>query len=364
MPEPRVTKPVPPPGDTAAHHDDGLSPDTAHESRTHMAEEDEAGERLDRWMVKHWPDLSRSRCKALVEAGELSVDGAVEPNPAAKIRAGATYRLTIPAPAPATPEPQALPLTVIFEDANLIVLDKAAGMPVHPAVGHWRGTLVNALLHHCAGQLSGIGGVERPGIVHRLDKDTSGVMVVAKSDAAHRGLSAQFADHTIERAYRACTRNAPRPRHGRLETRLARSDGDRRKQAVLDPQSEKGKVAVTHYTTLQTFGQEPNQPVGSPQAALVECTLETGRTHQIRAHMAHLGAPLLGDPLYGKGGRALAQQTDRHASDTGRVLREFRRQALHAHRLGFVHPICGETLRFETPPPKDMERLIKFLTLL
>ncbi len=333
------------------------------EVRVHTAEIENSGGRVDRWLSQLWPDLSRSRYKALIEAGHLTANDAVLTDPSAKVQAGCAYSLTIPAPAPAIPKPEDLLLSVLYEDQSLIVIDKAVGMAVHPAVGNWSGTLVNALLHHCAGSLSGIGGVERPGIVHRLDKDTSGVMVVAKTDAAHQGLAAQFATHSLERAYLACTRGAPSPRSGRIETRLARSDGDRRKQAVLSVDHEgKGKVAITNYQTLSTYGQEPNQPVGTPQAALVECRLETGRTHQIRAHMAHLGAPLLGDPLYGKGGRALAQQTDGQGGE--RVLREFRRQALHAAVLGFDHPATGEAMRFETPPPKDMQRLIKFLELL
>ncbi len=353
---------------------------------THAAtvEEAQAGMRLDRWMAGMWMDLSRSRCKALVEAGHVRVDDAPAGDPAAKVRAGQHVALNLPPPRAATPQPEAIALDVLFEDPHLIVLNKPAGIAVHPAAGHWTGTLVHALLHHCAGQLSGIGGVERPGIVHRLDKDTSGVLVAAKTDAAHQGLSALFAAHDMERAYLACTRGAPKPRSGRLETRLARSDGDRRKQAVIPLSLEnKGKIAVTHYATQDTFGQEPGQAVGAPQAALVECRLETGRTHQIRVHMAHLGAPLLGDPLYGKGGRTLAQRVERKApqgaagrtdqadadaddapASQGRVLREFRRQALHAAILGFRHPITGEALRFETPPPKDMQRLIAFLRLL
>lgn len=345
--------------------------------------DDDAGERLDRWMARTWPDLSRSRWKALVEQGQVSRLGdppVVVGDPSASVRAGQAYEVTVPAPRPATPEPQAIALDILYEDDDLIVLNKPVGLAVHPAVGNWSGTLVNALLHHCAGSLSGIGGVERPGIVHRLDKDTSGVMVAAKNDRAHQGLSAQFAAHTVERAYLAATRGAPKPRSGRLETRLARSDRDRRKQAVFPLDlTQKGKVAVTNYVTCETFGHEPRQPVGTPQAALVECRLETGRTHQIRVHMAHLGAPILGDPLYGKGGRALAQQAEGRAMpDHGgtleggddqtaphaRTLREFRRQALHAGVLGFTHPVTGAVLRFERPPPKDMQRLLKFLALL
>ncbi len=326
------------------------------------ASPDEAanGERLDRWMAQVWDDLSRSRCKALVEGGALSMDGEALTDPSAKVRAGAVYRLDVPPPEPAEPEAENIALEVLFEDEDLIVINKAAGMTVHPGAGNWTGTLVNALLHHCKGSLSGIGGVERPGIVHRLDKDTSGVMVVAKSDAAHQGLSAKFAAHDIERAYLACVRGAPKPREGRLETRLARSSHDRKKFAVVaDPASKAGRHAVTNYRTLQTYGQAPGKSVGTPLASLVECRLETGRTHQIRIHMAHLSAPLLGDPLYGKGRSAPLANLD-----DGKLFNDFRRQALHAAILGFEHPVTGEPLRFETEPPKDMQRLIGFLETL
>jgi 23S rRNA pseudouridine1911/1915/1917 synthase len=229
-------------------------------------------------------------------------------------------------------------------------------MVVHPGAGHPDGTLVNALLFHLD-DLSGIGGELRPGIVHRLDKDTSGVMVVAKSDAAHQALSARFAAHDIERAYLACVRGAPSPRAGRLETRLARSSYDRKKFAVIaDPNSKAGRNAVTNYQTIAPYGQTPGKSVGTPMASLVECRLETGRTHQIRIHMAHLGAPLLGDPIYGRTRSApLARLSDSAA------FRDFRRQALHAAVLGFNHPVTAEPLRFEVDPPEDMARLIKFL---
>ena len=329
----------------------------APEHREAVATDDDAGERLDRWMAAAWPDLSRSRCKALVEEGRLSFDGAPLTDPSTKVRAGGVYGLTIPAPVPATPQPEDIPLDVLFEDDHLIVLNKPSGLAVHPAIGHWSGTLVHALLHHCAGGLSGIGGVERPGIVHRLDKDTSGVLVAAKTDAAHQGLSTLFAAHDIERLYLAACRSAPRPRAGTIETRLARSVHDRKKMAVIENlESEKGRRAVTHYQTRTTYGQEPGAPVGTPAAGLIECRLETGRTHQIRAHLAHIGCPVLGDPVYGK-----QRAWKRIATAQGEELKAFRRQALHAAVLGFVHPVTGEALRFETEPPKDMQRLIKFL---
>jgi 23S rRNA pseudouridine1911/1915/1917 synthase len=316
-----------------------------------------SGERLDRWMAQVWSDLSRSRCKALVEAGALSVDGEALTDPSAKVRENALYVLNVPEPEPATPRAEDIPLDILFEDADLVVVNKAAGMTVHPAAGNWTGTLVNALLHHCAGSLSGIGGVQRPGIVHRLDKDTSGVMVVAKSDRAHKALGEAFAKHDVERAYLACVRGAPKPRADRLETRLGRSSHDRKKFAVIDdPNSTAGKIAITNYETLKTFGQEKGKSIGTPLASLVECRLETGRTHQIRIHMAHLGCPLLGDPLYGRGRSAPLARLD-----SGKDFKDFRRQALHAAVLGFDHPVTGERLRFETEPPKDMQRLIGFL---
>ena len=321
---------------------------------------EQAGERLDRWLAAEIAELSRSRLKALIEDGQLSLDGTAFTDPSAKIAAGQVYTLTVPAPRAATPVPEPMDLDVLFEDDDLIVLQKPAGLAVHPAAGNWTGTLVHGLLHHCAGSLSGIGGVERPGIVHRLDKDTSGVMVVAKSDRAHQGLTAQFAAHTVERAYIAFTRNAPNPKAGRIETQIARSSQDRKKFTVpRDPHSEAGKHAITNYATLTRYGQAEGMAVGTGLAAKVECRLETGRTHQIRVHMAHIGCPLLGDPVYGqRRGNLLA------TPDNGRELKDFRRQALHAAILGFEHPVSGELLRFETDLPKDMARLEKFLELL
>jgi 23S rRNA pseudouridine1911/1915/1917 synthase len=325
--------------------------------RTLAADEADQGERLDRWMAANWADLSRSRCKALVEGGHLSLDGRPLKDPSAKLRAGGVYTLALPPLESAVPKPENIPLDVLFEDGHLIVINKPAGLTVHPGAGAWTGTLVHALLHHCAGSLSGIGGVERPGIVHRLDKDTSGVLVAAKTDQTHQKLSKQFARHTVERAYLAFTRGAPRPRSGTVETRIVRSSHDRKKMTVVtDPASEAGKHAVTHYQTLEKYGQEPDAPIGTPLAALVECRLETGRTHQIRVHMGHIGHPLLGDPVYGKGrGTMLAKTPD------GEIFKDFRRQALHAAVLGFVHPVTGEDMRFETGMPKDLARLQAWL---
>ena len=279
---------------------------------------------------------------------EDRLDGQLVADASRKAKAG-IYVLLVPPPIPADPEPEAIPLAVLYEDAHLIVVDKPAGMAVHPAPGSLTGTLVNALLHHCGDSLSGVGGVARPGIVHRLDKDTSGVMVAAKSDAAHKGLSALFATHDIDRLYIALTRGAPSPPSGTITTQLGRSPGDRKKMAVL---RSGGREAITHYKVEAAFG-----PQDKPLAARVACRLETGRTHQIRVHMASKGSPCLGDPVYGAGQPAAVV---REAIQAGGL----KRQALHAAVLGFVHPITGETLRFETPLPADMATLQRSLEAL
>jgi 23S rRNA pseudouridine1911/1915/1917 synthase len=328
--------------------------------RTLIAGDDAAG-RLDAWLAQAWPDLSRARIQGLIGAGKLTADGACVQSASGKVRPGATYALTLPPPDPPAPQPEAIPLKVVHEDAHLIVIDKAAGMAVHPAAGSLTGTLVHALLHHCAGSLSGIGGVARPGIVHRIDKDTTGLIVAAKSDAAHAGLAAQFAKHTIERAYFAVCRAAPHPRNGVVDARLARSAEDRRKMAVVrNPESEAGKRATTHYWTIETFGQLDRQAAGRPAAALLECRLETGRTHQIRAHLAHLGCPLVGDPLYGKQ-RAFKIAGAGAATLAREAVEAFPRQALHAGVLGFTHPVNGAAMRFESPLPGDLEALLAAL---
>jgi 23S rRNA pseudouridine1911/1915/1917 synthase len=302
--------------------------------------------RLDRALADALPDLSRARIQALLAAGAVRRDGAPVSDASAKALPG-LYRLEIPAPAPAIPAPEAIPLTVLFEDEHLIVVDKPAGMAAHPAPGSETGTLVNALLAHCGASLSGIGGVARPGIVHRLDKDTSGVMVAAKTDAAHRGLAALFERHDIERLYIAFTRGAPRQSRGTISTRIARSPRDRKKMAVV---MRGGREAVTHYEAQKTYGAKA-------LAARVACRLETGRTHQIRVHLAHIGAPCLGDPLYGAGAPAPAVKAAIAAAGLAR-------QALHASVLGFVHPITGQALRFETDPPADLKRMEEALQLL
>lgn len=307
-----------------------------------------AGQRLDRVLAPLFPDLSRARLQALINDGRLTFDGEPIRDAARKAKAG-VYILNVPPPAPADPEPEAIALSILYEDAHLIVVDKAAGMAVHPAPGTYSGTLVNALLHHCGDSLSGVGGVARPGIVHRLDKDTSGVMVAAKTDAAHRGLSSLFATHDIDRLYVALTRGAPSPPTGTIQTQIGRSPGDRKRMAVL---RSGGREAITHYRVETQFGSQ-----GRPLAARVACRLETGRTHQIRVHLASKGAPCLGDPVYGAGQPAATVRESMEASG-------LRRQALHAALLGFVHPITGETLRFETPLPPDMATLERALAQL
>jgi len=297
--------------------------------------------RLDRVLADALPDFSRARVQALLAGGAVRLNGEVMVDASAKASAG-VYDLRIAHPVPADPQGEAIALSVLFEDDHLIVIDKAAGMSAHPGPGRNGGTLVNALIHHCGASLSGIGGVARPGIVHRLDKDTSGVMVAAKTDAAHRGLSALFAAHDIDRAYLALTRGAPSPAQGTLTTRLGRSRADRKKMAVL---RAGGREAVTHYLVERAFG-----PPARPLAARVACRLETGRTHQIRVHLAHKGAPCLGDPTYGSGP---ASGPVREAIAACGL----RRQALHAQVLGFRHPITGKVLRFETPLPADMASL-------
>lgn len=283
--------------------------------------------------------LSRERVKALIGEGAVTVADAVADNGSARVAAGTAFSIALPAPMPLEAEAQAIPLAIVFEDEHLVVVDKPAGMVVHPAAGNPDGTLVNALLHHCAGRLSGINGVVRPGIVHRIDKDTSGLLVVAKTDAAHEGLAAQFADHSIDRCYLAVCGGHPAPPEGTIATRLGRSDADRKKMAVLPDDAARGKHAVTHYRTLRRL----------THATLIECRLETGRTHQVRVHCASIGHALIGDPVYGRDPKALRPLLQRL---------DFRRQALHAAELGFTHPATGERCLFRADPPGDMRELI------
>jgi len=298
----------------------------------------EVAGRLDKALAEA-SGLSRERVKALIADGAVTVGKSVASNPSAKMQPGARFSIALPPPEPLAAEPQNIPLDVVFEDDHLIVVNKPAGMVVHPAAGNHDGTLVNALLFHCAGKLSGINGVARPGIVHRIDKDTSGLLVVAKSDAAHEGLAKQFADHSITRRYVAVCAGYPSPRSGTISGRIGRSDKDRKKMAVLPDDSSRGKRAVTHYATLQTLNH----------AALIECRLETGRTHQVRVHCASIGHPLLGDPVYGRTPKSLKPVLDRLG---------FQRQALHAEQLGFIHPITGESQNFHADFPADFQELI------
>ena len=301
-----------------------------------------AGWRLDRALATLLPIYSRERLKSLISAGQVESGGLLVRDPATKVRPGSAYAITVPPPAPAHNVAQDIPLTIVHEDAHLLVVDKPAGMVVHPAAGNFDGTMVNALLHHCAGRLSGIGGVARPGIVHRIDKDTSGLLVVAKTDRAHEGLAAQFADHSIDRRYAAFVAGLPLAGSGTVDAPLARSSVNRKKVAIV--REGQGKRAVTHWTL-----KEPLK-----KAALIECRLETGRTHQVRVHMASIGHPLLGDPVYGRA-------RPEHKEVLKRL--EFARQALHAARLGFIHPITGGALTFESPIPSDMQRLFINLKL-
>ncbi len=321
-------------------------------STTLEARVETGGERLDKALALVFPQLSRARLQALIAQGAVWRDDRVLTNGSAKASPG-LYRVEVPPVAAAEPRPEAIPLTVLFEDGELIVIDKPPGMAAHPAPGCETGTLVNALLAHCGASLSGIGGVARPGIVHRLDKDTSGVMVAAKTDRAHAGLSALFATHDIERTYIALTRGAPAPAMGRIQTQIGRSSGDRKKMAVL---RSGGREAITDYVVERAFGL-PAKPSGAPMAGRVACTLQTGRTHQIRVHLASKGAPILGDAVYGSG----APTTGVRAAIAEAGLT---RQALHAAVLGFVHPVTRETLRFETAPPADMRLLEALLTAL
>jgi 23S rRNA pseudouridine1911/1915/1917 synthase len=314
---------------------------------------DAAGWRLDRALAAVVPTLSRERLKALISSGQVTdASGVAVRDPATKVAAGARFDVAVPEPRPAHNIAQDIPLVIAYEDEHLIVIDKPAGLVVHPAAGNYDGTLVNALLHHCNGSLSGIGGVARPGIVHRIDKDTSGLIVAAKTDRAHEGLAVQpgrilvdpvdDARHSIDRRYRAIVGGRPDPAAGSVDAPLARSAANRQKMAIVT--GERGKRAVTHYRMVQVLRE----------ASLVECRLETGRTHQVRVHMASLGNPLLGDPVYGRtrpAHRALLEKLG------------FKRQALHAAHLGFDHPVTSSALSFESKIPADMQELFSELAV-
>ncbi len=308
-----------------------------------------AGQRLDRALQQHLPELSRSRLKQLILSGQVRRAGEAARDPAQRVRPGECFVVTLPEPAEASPAAQAMPLDIRFEDAHLIVIDKPAGMVIHPAPGNPEGTLVNALLAHCGPSLAGIGGVRRPGIVHRLDKDTSGLIVAAKTDIAHRALSADFAARRIVRAYSAFVWGVPLPASGEIAGNIGRSMANRKKMAVVA--EGRGKPAITRYRVERNF---------TGHAALLECRLLTGRTHQIRVHLAERGHPLIGDPVYGtRAGRAVAR-----LGPAGAAVAGFPRQALHARLLGFVHPVSGAALEFTSAPPDDIAILVTNLELL
>lgn len=315
-----------------------------------------AGERLDRHLAAALaPDHSRNRIQRLIREGHVEIDGRTADQVGARLAGGETIGVRVPEPEPGAPQGEDIPLSILYEDGHLVVVDKPAGLVVHPGAGNPGGTLVNALIHHCRGSLSGIGGVLRPGIVHRLDKDTSGVMVAAKTDAAHRTLSAAFADHgrsgDLKRAYLALVWGAPGQMSGTVDAPLGRAASDRTLRRVVRPDAPDARRAVTRWKVLERFGTDGSEA----EAAFLECRLETGRTHQIRVHMAHAGHPLIGDRDYG---RAFLTKANHLPEPLRTAVRAFPRQALHACLLAFAHPVTGQPMRFETPPPPDMMELL------
>ncbi|HLL26838.1 MAG TPA: RluA family pseudouridine synthase [Xanthobacteraceae bacterium] len=315
----------------------------------------DAGERLDRFLASKFSELSRTRLKRLILDGKVRIGGRTIGDPGYRVKPAERIELSVPPPEPAKPGAEKIPLEIVFEDRDLIVIDKPAGLVVHPAAGNRTGTLVNALIAHCGESLSGIGGEKRPGIVHRLDKDTSGLLVVAKTDRAHRGLAAQFADHgksgPLQRGYLALVWGVPEPREGTIDQPIGRDPRARVKMAVRAG----GRRAVTHYKVRRIFYDAKKRPL----ASLVECRLETGRTHQIRVHLAKIGHPLLGDDTYGAGFRSRAAKL---STKTRRALIEFNRQALHAYLLGFAHPASGKPVKFEQNPPPGFAFLLSTFT--
>ena len=323
---------------------------------------DESGGRLDRLLAVHVAELSRTRLKALIEAGAVTVDGRTIRDPGYRVNSGAAILVAIPPAVAAKPAAEPIPLEVIYEDADIIVIDKPKGLVVHPAAGNWTGTLVNALISHCGESLSGIGGERRPGIVHRLDKDTTGVMVVAKNDRAHRALAAQFAGHgrgggPFERGYLAFVWGAPDRPRGTIDRPIGRHPHARNRMAIR----EGGREAITHWQVLERYGASKgagrggaNAHPGDPVASLLACRLETGRTHQIRVHLASIGHPLLGDDVYGPGFRTKAVLLPEAAQA---ALKALGRQALHAHILTLEHPITGKIVRLRSELPADLTRL-------
>ncbi|HEX4040414.1 MAG TPA: RluA family pseudouridine synthase [Xanthobacteraceae bacterium] len=338
---------------------------TATQSSVLVAAE-EAGERLDRVLARHFADrpaaLSRSRLKALIEAGAVVLDGKTIRDPSHRVNSGAAISVDVPPPVEAKPKPEPIPLTIVYEDDDIVVIDKPKNLVVHPAAGHWTGTLVNALIAHCGDSLSGIGGERRPGIVHRLDKDTTGLMIVAKNDAAHRALAAQFADHGrsgegFERGYLAFVWGAPDRPAGTIDRPINRDAKARDRMAVR----EGGREAVTHWQLVERYrGLPATRKAGKtgkleqPVASLLACQLETGRTHQIRVHLAAIGHPLLGDGTYGAGFRTKSALL---APEAQAALADLGRQALHSHILSVEHPKTHEILRFQSELPPDLARL-------
>jgi 23S rRNA pseudouridine1911/1915/1917 synthase len=314
--------------------------------------EADAGLRLDRFLAQALPDLSRSRLQSLIGEGAVSLAGEKIEDGNRRVKPDEIYDIFIPEPAAAAPQGEDIPLTVVYEDKDLIIIEKPAGLVVHPAAGNPDGTLVNALIAHCGKELAGIGGVARPGIVHRLDKDTSGLLVAAKNDRAMASLAKQFAAHAIERAYHAVVWGSPRIGEGRIEGQIGRSPFDRKRMAVLRGQ---GKEARTRYRVVERYG-DPERPF----ASLIECRLETGRTHQIRVHLTHLGHPLIGDPQYGRARQPPRPKTPAEEK-AFTAAANFPRQALHAYVLGFQHPSTHKVMRFESEWPADMAALIAAL---
>lgn len=314
---------------------------------THTVAEDEAGDRLDRLIASAFPALSRTRAKTLIEDGAVLAGGETITDPSHRVKQEVEVIVTVPKPRLAHVKPEKIPLDIRFEDDDVLVLVKPAGLVVHPAPGHHSGTLVNALLAHCGDSLSGIGGVRRPGIVHRIDKDTSGLLIIAKNDAAHTALAAQFEKHTIDRVYSAVVWGVPGSLNGVFEGNIGRNPRDRKKMAVVP--ISRGKPALTRYCVVRQFGLH---------AAQIECELETGRTHQIRVHCTHFGHPLIGDPVYG---RVSSARRERLTEDAANYVKNFRRQALHASVIGFEHPTSRERIRIECDLPNDIKSLIEIL---
>ncbi|KZL20867.1 Ribosomal large subunit pseudouridine synthase D [Pseudovibrio axinellae] len=316
---------------------------------------EDTGRRLDAVLAAHIDDFSRNRLQALIRAGQVKVGQRTVLEPKYRVCEADTITLIVPEPEAAEPQPEDIPLNIVYEDDDLIVIDKPAGLVVHPGAGNPTGTLVNALIHHCGSSLSGIGGVKRPGIVHRIDKDTTGLLVVAKNDLAHQGLAAQFADHgrtgPLERAYKALVWGAPAVLKGTIDANLARSTTNRQKIAVL---KTGGRHAITHWQVKERFGPQDEPTI----ASLIECRLETGRTHQIRVHMAHIGNPLIGDMDYGSGYRT---KYNKFHEPLKTQLAEFKRQALHAGLLAFAHPRTQEFMKFESELPADFASILQSL---